>query len=777
MLSVTSRFLLARLHVDLLSRCTDGTLLQRALFHLPENLNDAYGESMTRIVSQNLYASRCLYWTLYACRPLTVAELNFAANFEPLGSTVAKDTSPTKHSMLHEGAGLLSIDPMTGTVHLVHRTANEYLGGPAARVFFPTAKKHIADTCLTIITSDEIVDECYLTHGSAPRKPRGGLLDYATTYWGHHARDVGEDEQTTQVLIRAFLNKLCWRRPPVEVNHFNGSEIPKKLGFGGYFSDWSALHVLAFYGIIGKAKRLIEQGANINDCDNQLGMTPLHCAVNRGNEEMIELLLEHNVDLNAACKQGNTALHMAAEQGHRKIIRTLLHRRINSRTSNQYGATALQLAVGTAYDEAIVPLLIKNRFDMDVQNTITGSTVLHLAVELKRPRIIAFLVEKGASLNVLNRQGITPLQLACKIDNCEAVSLLLERSPNLEHRSSHGDTALHIAAIEGHWVALDLLSFGGADINAWDSKGESLLHKQARKGCTVSIASHLLEKGANIEACNFQGYTPLQCAAITGNQLMFNFLIERGANIDVETAKGETLLHITPPSNQVYLDILRLLLQLNLSSNATTCSGMTPLHYLIVNQLGYCDPSSDKTTDYISLLLSHGANINAQVRSPKAETALHLAVSAKLPRESLVSFLVKNGASLDAKRTDGKTPLHLAAERGRHSIFQVLLDSGADSSIQAPSDTSSNLGSTSDGDATLELAQRHPVSIVWLDDAAKLNNPTADTGRGSIATSIDEIEISSEFDEIGSTLVGDEGSTWGSRASSSSMNISSIVSS
>lgn len=773
---MTPRFLLARLHVDLLSRCPDGNLLQRALFHLPENLNDTYGESMTRIVSHNLYASRCLYWTLYACRPLTVSELNFAANFEPLGGTFAKDSTSSEHSIIHEAAGLLTIDPMTDTVHLVHKTASEYLGGPAARVFFPTAKKHIADTCLTIITSDEIVDQCYVTNGKAPRKPRGGLLEYATTHWGHHARDVGEDEQTTQVLIRAFLNKLCWRRPPVDESRFNGAEIPKQLGFGGYFSDWSALHVLAFFGIIGKAKRLLEQGANINDRDNQLGMTPLHCAVNRGNEEMIEFLLEHSVDLNAVCKQGNTALHMAAEQGHRKIIRTLLPRRINSRTSNQHGATALQLAVGTAYDEAVVPLLIKNRFDMDVQNTLTGNTALHLAVELKRPRIISFLVEKGANMSVLNRQGITPLQLACKLDNCEAVSLLLERSPNLEDRSSHGDTALHIAAMEGNWVAFDLLSIGGADINAWDSKGESLLHKQARKGCTVSIASHLLEQGANIEACNSQGYTPLQCAAITGNKVMLKFLIDRGANLDVETAKGETLLHITPSSNQVYLDILTLLLELQLSANATTCGGMTPLHHLIVNQMGYCDPSSDKTTDYISLLLSHGANINAQVRSPEAETALHLAVAAKVPRESLVAFLVKNGASLDAKRTDGKTPLHLAAERGRRSIFQVLLDSGADTSIRAPVDAWSSLGSTSEGNTALELAQKHPVSVLWFDNAGKLSNSTPDTGRDSIATSIDEIEFSSEFDEIGSTLVGEDGSTWGSRASTSSMKISSVVS-
>lgn len=764
--------------MDLLSRCSDGNLLQRALFHLPESLNDAYGESMTRVVSQNPWASRCLYWTLYACRSLTVSELNFAANFEPLGSSKAKDSSQPEHAMLVETAGLLTIDPMSGTVHLVHKTAKEYLSGPAARVFFPTAKKHIADTCLTIITSDEVVDECYVSQGATPRKPRGSLLDYATTYWGRHAREVSEDEPTTQVLIRAFLNKLCWRRPPMEGSQPNGSKIPRQLGFGRYFADWSALHVLAFFGIVGKAKRLIEQGANVNDHDNQLGITPLHCAVHRGHEEMVELLLENKININATCNGGNTALHVAAQQGHRKLIKLLLHQRVNSRTANRHGTTALQLAVGTTHDEATVPLLIKSRFDMDVQNTLTGNTALHLAAELKRPRILSFLIEKGASTSVLNRDGMTALQLACKIDNCEAISLLLERGAKLEDRSAHGDTALHISATEGNWIAFDLLVAGGADINAWDSKGESLLHKQARKGSTVSVAAHLLEKGANIEACNSQGYTPLQCAALTGNKLMFLFLMNHGANIDVHTAKGETLLHITPPSNQDYLDILKVLLEMNLSVNATTCSGLTPLHYLIINQMGYSDPLTDKTTEYLSLLLSHGANINAKVLSSRAETALHLAVSGKMPRESLVTFLIDKGATVDAKTKDGRTPLHLAAERGRHSIFRILMDAGADASIKAPAESLSNGALVSEGETALDLAQKNPISVLLFDEKGKLNDALPNILRGSVTTSIDDFEIGSETDEIGgSTLVGEDGSALGSRASTtSSMDNPSIAS-
>ncbi|OGE58278.1 hypothetical protein PENARI_c001G12521 [Penicillium arizonense] len=773
-------FLLARLNMDLLSRCQDGNLLQRSLFHLPENLNDAYGESMTRIVSQNPFASRCLYWTLYAQRPLTVSELNFAASYEVNGNSASKEPSSTEHSMLYEAAGLLTIDAMSGTVHLVHKTAKEYLSGPAARVFFPTAKVNIADVCLTIITPDDVIDDCYVSKEAISRKPRGKLLNYATTYWGHHAREVGEDEQATQVLIRAFLNKLSWRRPPGTSSCALGLEMPKQLGLGKYFSDWASLHVLAYFGIIGKARRLIEQGADLNDCDNQLGVTALHCAVYRGNEEMVDLLLASKANINAISKDGKTVLHIAGEQGHRKLVKLLLHRGANSRTASKEGATALQLAVGTTHDEATVPLLIKSRFDMDVQNTVTGNTALHLAVELKRPRILAFLLEKGASMNILNRDGMTALQLACKTDNCEAASLLLERGTQLETRSSYGMTALHIAALENNWVAFDMLVIGGADINAWDSEGESLLHKQARDPSAISVAAHLLAQGANLEACNSQGYTPLQCAAVAGNKAMFLFLADQGARLDVQTAKGETLLHITPPLNQDCLDILESLFECNFSANATTCSGLTPLHHLVINDFNLSDHSTEHTASFISLLLSHGANINAPVASCNAETALHLAVIAKVPRESLVSLLIKSGASLDSRTSDGKTPLHLAAERGRHHIFQILLDAGADPSIQDFVETPTNDKLTDGGLTALDLARKNPISVLWFDDSGKLQSPPPPPTqqRRSLATTIDELDTESEIGEIGgSTLVGEDSSIWGSRASTTSVELPSIFSS
>ncbi|GAB1216423.1 hypothetical protein ATERTT37_005638 [Aspergillus terreus] len=747
-----AQFLLARLHLDVLSRCTDASLLQRALLHLPETLNDAYADSIKQIASQN--------------RPLTVSELKSAIFFEPQNGVAQKEPSSFEQILHTDTAGILTVDPMTSTVHLVHKTAKEYLTGAAARVFFPTARKHIAETCLTVITSDEVVDDCYINHGTTPRNPeRSSLVNYAATYWGHHAREAPEEEQTTQVLIGAFLKKLCWRRPPANTEYLpEEASIPAQLGLGKYFPDWTALHVLAYFGIVAKALRLIEKGDDVNDQDNSMGITPLHCAAYRGNEEMVELLLDNKADINATCKDGSTAMHLATEQGHRKIMKLLLTRRANSRTANRHGVTALQSAVGTAYDEATVPMLIKSRSDMDAQNSLTGNSTLHIAVELHRSRILLFLLERGASMNVFNKQGLNPLQMAAKTNNCEALSLLLERGAKVDICSMFGSRALHIAAMEGNWTAFDMLLIGGANINGWNSEGDTLLHEQASKARTTSIAAHLLEQGANVEARSAQGYTPIQCAAMSGNKKMFFFLLDNGAKVDVQTAKGESLLHITPPSGPDYLDILIALVKLGLDVRALCSKGWTPLHQTVYVGTGSLDIEFDKTAEYIQLLLSHGADVNAPAASLLRETPLHLATMATIPRPSLVSFLVVHGASVNCLTSEGKTPLHLAAERGRDSIFRALLDVGADLTIKI-----SNGGDDDDGEeggkTPLDIARNHPWGALWFDDQGNLL--LADENfQGSIATTIEIESDSGTDDEIGgSTLVGEEGSQWGSVSS------------
>lgn len=757
---------MAKIHLDLISQYTDRGLLERALVHLSENLSEAYGEAMKHVVGQNPSATRYIYWALYAFRPLSVSELRGA--IEELGETEEPNAIPFEQSLHISTGGLLTVDAVSGSVRFVHRTAKEYLGGSAARVFFPGAQKEIAEICLTAISSDDVVDECYNHDSSPSRISKKGFLNYAAEHWGLHAREVDEVEQTVQVLIKTFLNKVLWRKPPLDYTKAKAEGMPSGLGLGKYPNDWTALHFLAFFGVPGKAKRLLEQGADINNQENALGVTPLHCAVYQENDEMVEFLLEKGANGNAATVNGLTSLHIASQRGHRRCMKLLFAERVDLQIVDHEGASSLHAAVGTATDESTVPLLVKQKVDLNFQNPKTGYTALHLAVECRRPRIILFLLERGATIDIANDEGLTPLQLAANMDNCEAISLLLQHCARIEARSLAGPTALQYAAWKGHWIAFDLLLIGGADINVWNKQGETLLHEQARYSLNTSIVTKLLDQGANIEARTSQGYTPLQCAAISGNKTMFHLLLDRGAKVEIETAKGETILHLTPPANQGCLEILKTAFDEGLSVKATSSQGWTPLHQTVFMGTGALDLASDKTGEYIQLLLSQGASINEKTASGTMDTPLHLAVTAPIPRPSLVQFLIKQSADFNAINADGKTPLHIAAEKGREPSFRILLDAGADLSLEIPKETTAPI-STDKGEkqdfqkeketpiTALDLAKKNPFGSLWFDDEGYLRPKPQRSGRDSATTVFEDMESDVGDSEAGeSTLVGSE---------------------
>lgn len=724
---------------------------------------------MKQVVSQSSNATRYIYWALYAFRPLTVSELRSAVDDEGPEDTLE---SLSFEQALHiQSGGLLFVDAVSGTVRFVHRTAKEYLVGSASRVFFPGAQKEISEACLSAISPDEVVDECYRNDVGPSRILNKGFLNYAATYWGLHAREVAQEEQTIQVLIKTYLNKLLWRRPPLDYSGGKVEGMPSQLGIGKYPNDWTGLHFLAYFGVPGKAQRLLQQGEPINGQENALGVTPLHCAVYQGNDEMVEFLLECGANGNATTTDGQTPLHIAAQRGHRKCMKLLFARRVDLHIVDHSGAPSLHAAVGTATDESTVPLLVKHKMNLNFQNPVTGNTALHLAVASRRPRIILFLLEKGASIDVANDEGFTPLQMAANTDNCEAISLILQHCAFREARSIAGPTALQYAAWKGHWIAFDLLLIGGADINVWNNQGETLLHEQARTSTNTSIATKLLDQGGNIEARTSQGYTPLQCAAITGNKTMFQLLLDRGAKIGVVTAKGETILHITPPSNQDCLEILKTALDEGLDARATSSQGWTPLHQTVWTGTGALDLSTDKTSEYIQLLLSNGASINDCSTSGIVETPLHLATTSPIPRPSLVQFLIKQGSNVNTTNGEGKTALHLAAERGREPLFRTLLEAGADLSLKIPTDNKASM-SIDKGDrgerketpiTALDLAKKNPFGSLWFDDHGKLRPVRHRNGRDSATTVFEDMDSDlSESEKSGksetgeSTLVGSE---------------------
>jgi ankyrin repeat protein len=132
------------------------------------------------------------------------------------------------------------------------------------------------------------------------------------------------------------------------------------------------------------------------------------------------------------------------------------------------------------------------------------------------------------------------------------VKKCLEANPRLvKQKNIDGNTLLHQAALGSQKEVAALLISKGAEVNAENNKGETPLHIGAG-GCPpdsdcdafrqsqFEFAKFLLVHNANVNARDKEGMTPLHVAAVYANKKVTELLIEKGADVDAKTRSGES---------------------------------------------------------------------------------------------------------------------------------------------------------------------------------------------------------------------------------------------
>lgn len=100
------------------------------------------------------------------------------------------------------------------------------------------------------------------------------------------------------------------------------------------------------------AEKLLSNGAVVNLC-NKIGQTPLHCASEKLNEEIVRIILEHRADPDVRDRNGNAALHLVIKQPFNsfadsdEIVRLLLENGANVHLKDGDGLTAIHYVVNT----------------------------------------------------------------------------------------------------------------------------------------------------------------------------------------------------------------------------------------------------------------------------------------------------------------------------------------------------------------------------------------------------------------------------------------------
>ncbi|XP_026853801.2 ankyrin repeat and SOCS box protein 16 [Electrophorus electricus] len=211
-----------------------------------------------------------------------------------------------------------------------------------------------------------------------------------------------------------------------------------------------------------------------------------------------------------------SALRLAASEGHYGCVEELLFRGAEV-DADPGGRTALHDACSGGH-HACVKLLLDHGADPDVF-AADGNAPLHLCSTADTYLCVDLLVSSGADVNVAQRDScLTPLHVACRRGLQEHVEILLAHGANVGAQSREGETPLNAACAGAerpseaarYLRVVQTLLAAGADARTAGRKQHTALHN-ACGNCSRRIADLLLQHGAQADATNAAGHTPMDC--------------------------------------------------------------------------------------------------------------------------------------------------------------------------------------------------------------------------------------------------------------------------
>jgi len=158
-------------------------------------------------------------------------------------------------------------------------------------------------------------------------------------------------------------------------------------------------------GDFAAVRALIAQKADVNVPEAD-GMTALHWAVRANDLPTVQALIRAGARVNTTNRYGMTPLLLASQNGDPKVVAALL-----KAGGAVVGAYAVAIPVTEESSIEAIKLCLDRGVDINAFNT-NGTTAVHSAVQRGAQKVVRYLAEHGAKLDMKNKQGRTPLDIA-----------------------------------------------------------------------------------------------------------------------------------------------------------------------------------------------------------------------------------------------------------------------------------------------------------------------------------------------------------------------------
>lgn len=426
----------------------------------------------------------------------------------------------------------------------------------------------------------------------------------------------------------------------------------------------------------------------------------------------VRTLLKERADVNARAGDGATALLWSVHWDDLETADLLIRAGADVNAANEYRVTPLSVAC-TNGNSALAQRLLEAGAHHNISNA-AGETPLMTCARTGAAAAVEALLARGADVNAVEPNlNQSALMWATSEGHLDVVRLLLRRGADVRAATRHGFTALHFAAREGHLAIAQELVAAGVDVNSVAKADPSL------KG-----------RGPAYEAMRSAGSTPLLVATVRGQVAVARFLLEHGADPNVQDA-GYTPLHwaantwegdLSNPvfgfadpisgiaDRQAKLDLVKALLAHGAKPNTRMTLRRMPIFVG-----GYTEPagatpfflaSSVADVEVMRLLLAAGADPNLSTESGTTPLMAAAGVNRKLAESPVtedqsleaVTLLLELGADARHVSASGENALFGPAYRGWNRMVQLLAEKGADVNIVSKANLTPWLAASGLGD-------------------------------------------------------------------------------